>query len=223
MDRQILLRKIMALGDEIHRLGQDITALQCIDVVDYPDNYSELSYSVAIRGENIIQKLRRLVYETTSIPKTEYLTHAAAALGITIREDDGIVEITLPCLVPKRKNKSNDFITDPLFGALTQFTLNRQQPFEKFGHCVICIIHVYDRALMSRRRIRDHDNMETKGIIDVINLFLLTDDGGDLCDIYNASEVSDDDLTRIIILNKDIFPEWILRHKNSLKNISQNA
>ena len=222
MERQVLLRKIMGIGDEVRRLGQDIVALQSVDIVDYPDNYSQLSYGAAIRGENIIQKLRRLVYETTNIQKVEYLTDAANALGISVTENDRTVEIVLPCLIPKRKNKSNDFIADPLFGSLTQFICNRQQPFEKFEHCVICITHVYDKALMSRRRIRDHDNMEIKGIIDVINLFLLTDDTGGLCDIYSASEIADDDFTKITIVGKDMFPEWILRHKNSLKNISQN-
>jgi len=212
----------MRIGDEVRRLEQDITALQCVDVVDYPDNYSHLSHGAAIRGEQLIQKLRRLVYETTNIPKVEYLTQAAGALDIKISEDDGIVEIVLPCLIPKRKNKSNDFIADPLFGALSQFIFDRHEPFKKFEHCVICITHVYDKALMSRRRIRDHDNMEIKGIIDVINLFLLTDDMGSLCDIYSASEIADDDYTRITIVEKDIFPEWILRHKNSLKSISQN-
>lgn len=223
MDNQILLRKIKIISDEIHRLGRDITALQYVDAENHPDNYSLLSYSAAIRGENIIQKLRRLVYETTNIPKAEYLTKAADALGIIIREDDGIVEMTLPCLMPKRKNKSNDFITDPLFGALAQFVFNRQQPFKRFGHCVICITHVYDKTLMNKRRIRDHDNIEIKGIIDVINLFLLTDDAGGLCDIYSTSRIADDDLTQIAIMDKDIFPEWILRHKNDPETISQNA
>ena len=213
----------MRIGDEIRRLGQDIVALQSVDVVDYPENYSQLSYGAAIRGEDIIQKLRRLVYETTNIQKVEYLADAANALGISVTERGGTVEIVLPCLIPKRKNKSNDFIADPLFGALTRFIFSRQQPFEKFKHCVICITHVYDKALMNKRRIRDHDNIEIKGIINVINLFLLTDDSGSLCDIYSASEIAEDDFTKITIVDKDMFPEWLLGHKNSLKNISQNS
>jgi len=38
MDRQVLLRKIMGVGDEIRRLQQDIIALQSIDIVNYPEN-----------------------------------------------------------------------------------------------------------------------------------------------------------------------------------------
>ena len=222
MGRQVLLRSIMKIGDEIRRLEQDVIALQSIDIVDYPDNYSRLSYGAALRGESIVQKLRRLVYATTNTNKAEYFARAAGVLDISVTEAGGIVEIVLPCLMPKRKNKSNDFIAGPLFGALTEFILGRQQPFEKFKHCVICITHIYDKALMSRRKVRDHDNMEIKGIIDVINLFLLTDDTGSLCDIYSASKIGDNDLTQITILEKDLFPEWILNHKNTLKSISQN-
>jgi len=201
----------MRIGDEVHRLGQDVTALQYVDVAKCTDSYSQLSYEAAIRGEEIVQKLRRLVFDTANISKVEYLSQAADALGITIREDADIVEITLPCLLPGRKSKSNDFISGPLFGALSQFIANRREPFKRFEHCAICITHVYNKTLMAKRRIRDHDNMEVKGIIDVINLFLLSDDTGGLCDIFNTSEIADTDMTRIAIMKKDAFPEWVLR------------
>lgn len=222
MDRQILLRKIMGVNNEVRRLEQDISALQSIDVIDYPDSYSTLSYNIAIRGENVLHKLRKLVYDTTNISKTEYHNSAADMLGIRVKEDNGVVEIALPCLLPKRKNRSNGFITGPLSGVLSQFILDKQEPFNKFEHCVICITHVYDKKLINRRRIRDHDNMELKDIIDTINMFLLTDDTGSLCDIYSTSKVADDDFTLISIMGKDLFPKWILRHKNGLKSISQN-
>ena len=61
MDRQVLLRKIMGAGDEIRRLLQDITALQSIDIVNYPENYSSLSQQAVIRSEYINRKLRAFV------------------------------------------------------------------------------------------------------------------------------------------------------------------
>ena len=67
MDRQVLLRRIMSTGDEIRRLQQDITALQSIDIVNYPENYSNLSQQAMIRSEYINRKLRELVYSTTNI------------------------------------------------------------------------------------------------------------------------------------------------------------
>ena len=67
MDRQVLLRKIMGIGDEIRRLEQDIIALQSIDIVNYPDNYSSLSQQAAIRSEYLTRKLIPLYCERAQI------------------------------------------------------------------------------------------------------------------------------------------------------------
>jgi len=223
MDRQILLRKIMGVGDKVHRLQQDITALQYIDAVNFPDNYYDISYKAAIQSEYIVQKLRRLIFETTNTSKVEYLTQASIFLDICIREVNGIVEIILPCLIPKRKSKPTEFLSEPFYAAMSQFISSRQLPFERFEDCVICITHVYDKSLFNKRRIRDHDNLEIKGIIDVINLFMLIDDSGNRCDIYNSSEVADSDTTRISVMKKDMFPEWIYNHISTHKTISRNS
>jgi len=218
MDRQVLLRKIMNAGDEIRRLEQDIIALQSIDIVSYPDNYSSLSHQAAINSEHITRKLRELVYRTTNKDWSELLEDSANELGITIDCNcDGSVDIIIPCLIPGRKKKPTEFITAPLYAALDGFTRGRppKQPFERFGHCVIWITHVYDKTLLGRGRERDYDNIETKGIIDVINTFLLTDDNGFLCKIYNASEVSDGDFTRISVMKEDVFFKRILDMKNA--------
>ena len=217
MTRQVLLRKIMSAGDDIRRLEQGITALQSVDVVEYPENYSALSREAAIRGEIITQKLRRLIYETTDSTKQEYDVCAANALGISIKEESGMIEITMPCLLPKRKKICAGYITDPLYAALSDFVSQRpiEKTFERFGKCIICVTHIYDKVLGIKGRVRDHDNIELKGILDVINAFLLTDDSGDLCDIYNTSTISDDDKTLITIMNRDMFPAWILQHQKS--------
>jgi len=219
MDRQVLLRKIMATGDDVRRLEQDLIALQSIDVVEYPDNYSSLSHQAIIKGEFIACKLRELAYSTTNISWTELLKDSANALEILIDCDEkGVVEISLPCLIPSRKKKPLGFITAPLYAALEKFILSRhnapEDPFEKFSHCTICISHIYDKRLFGRGRKRDHDNIEVKGIIDVINTFLLTDDTGNLCDIFHTSEVSEIDMTRIFIMKKDMFPEWVSVYKS---------
>jgi len=224
MDRQVLLRKIMGAGDEVRRLLQDLVALQSIDIVNYPENYSSLSHQAAIRCEFIAHKLRGLVYATTNTSKAEYMETAADCMEICVTKGDGgIVDITIPCLIPHRRKKQTGFITDPLYAALARFVSSHQQdsPFEHFTHCVICITHVYDKTLFGKGRKRDHDNIEIKGIIDAINTFLLTDDNESLCDIYNASELSDQDITRISVMKEDMFPKWVLGYKNQLKKVSQ--
>jgi hypothetical protein len=215
MDRQVLLRKIMDVGDEIRRLEQDVIALQSIDIVEYPENYSTFSMQAATRSEYITRRLRELVYSTTNVAWQELLEGAADTLGISVKDSDGIVEITLPCLVPGKKRKHTDFIAAPLNAALDRFVRDRppDKPFEKFTRCVICITHVYDKLLLGNGRRRDHDNIETKGIIDAINSFLLTDDNSFLCSIYNSSEISHTDCTRISIMTEDMFCRWVLDMK----------
>jgi len=221
MDRQVLLRKIMSIGDEIHRLQQDIIALQSIDIVNYPENYSSLSQQISTRSEIITRRLRELVHSTNNIDWSDMLAGTAADIGITVDCNfDGIVEITIPCMLPHKRKKLTGFITAPLYTALERFVLGdtstgqHVKPFERFKHCVICITHVYDRILYGKGRKRDHDNKEIKGIIDVINTFLLTDDNESFCDIFSTSELSDHDITRVSIMKKDMFPDWVQRYKN---------
>jgi Holliday junction resolvase RusA-like endonuclease len=149
--------------------------------------------------------LRELVYSTTNKDWSELLKGSANGMGITVDCDArGVVDITIPCLIPGRKKKPTEYITAPLYAALEGFIRGRppDQPFERFERCVICITHVYDRRLIGKGRKRDYDNIETKGIIDVINAFLLTDDSGFFCSVYHTSEISDRDYTRVSVVNR---------------------
>jgi len=217
MDRQVLLRKIMNCGDEIRRLEQDMIALQSIDIVNYPENYSNLSHRAAIKSEHITRKLRELVFKTTNRDWSDLLVCSANELAISVHcSVDDAVEIILPCLIPGRKKKATEFISAPLFATLDRFVRESPlgQPFERFTNCVIWITHVYDITTYCNARKRDYDNIEIKGIIDVINSFLLTDDNGVLCSIYHTSKMSDKDLTNISVMKESVFFKRILDIKN---------
>jgi len=232
MNRKKLLNMILRATDEVRGLERDLTALQSAALDTSLENYGVQSCNAAIRGEHLAKRLRRIVYDMAcatnisgagEMARTTYLKIATDALKITINVNaKGIVEITIPCLIPSRNRKSTNFITDPLYAMLDQFVSGyaprqppqpQSQPFERFTHCVICITHIYDKTLLAKGRKRDHDNIETRDIINAINTFLLTDDTGILCDIYQSSEISDADFTRITVMKKDMFPEWICGHQ----------
>lgn len=154
----------------------------------------------------------------TSIKKEEYLRSAETMQGIEISENDGILEIKLPCLLPKRRQRqSTEFLLDPFTSALSDYAAHHTMP--QFQHCVVCFSHIYAQKL-PERRIRDYDNLELKQFLDVAASFILTDDNGLLCDAYNTTELGEEDCTRLFLMDSTQFPAWLAERQNSVKTIS---
>ena len=217
MEKQIISKRISSILDDISRLSSALHAMNTTDIQRYPDNYEILSLDAALRSEYIACRMRHLIYASTGVKKATYLHSSAAVLDINIRENDGILEITIPCLLPKRRQrKSTEFLLDPLYFALDQYTENIA--ITRHRHCVVCFSHIYDQNLPIRR-IRDYDNIELKEILDVISTFIMVDDTGLLCDAYNTTELGDTDCTCISVMSKDRFPEWLDNKKNQLESI----
>lgn len=218
MDRQIINKRIGGITSDIEKLLRTLRAMENTDISQYPENYEMLSTDAALRGELITCRLRHLIYVSTNVKKTDYLASAGVVQGIEIQCEDGILEITLPCLLPKRKQrKSTEFLIDPLYFTLSSYADNHSLPH--FEECVVCFSHVYDRELSSRR-IRDYDNLELKQILDVVSTFVMVDDTGLLCDAYNTTELGESDCTRITVMEKERFTEWLNKRKNSIESIS---
>ncbi len=174
MNRSVISQRISSILDDIQRLTNALYAMNTTDIQRYPDNYEVLSTDAALRAETIACRLRRLIYVSTAIKKPEYLTSAAVMQGIGVCYEDGVFEIALPCLLPKRKPwQGAEYLLDPLGAALSQYA--KSHPLPRFQHCVIAFSHIYDQDL-PERRIRDYDNLELKQIQDVIAAFVLTDD-----------------------------------------------
>jgi hypothetical protein len=212
MDLKEIYCSIDDVSDRTRRLQEDLTMLMYMDIYKSFQGYSQLTSAIAIKSEHLTRRLRKLVFDTTDIPKSSYLLEAACALEISATENNSIVEIIIPCLLPSRKNNPTDFITAPLQETLSGFVSGHPN-FERFGRCVICFTHVYTLSRCKRGGIRDHDNVEIKPVIDSINLFLLTDDASGLCNIYSSSAFGEKDMTLISIMNCDRFSEWIVTQK----------
>lgn len=219
MERAVLSQRITSILSDISRLTNALYALNTTDIQRYPDNYEVLSTDAALRAERIACRLRHLLYATTPITKDEYLTSAALIQGIEIKSEDGVLEITLPCLHPKRRQRqSTEYLLDPFTAALGQYA--KSHPMPRLRHCVVCFSLVYSKELPERRA-RDYDNLELKQFLDVAASFLLTDDSGLLCDAYHTTELGDTDCTRISIMDSRLFPEWLDRKHAALRSISE--
>ena len=217
MNRATLSKRITSILADLNRLTNALYAMNTTDIQRYPDNYEVLSTDAALRAESITCRLRHLIYSTTNVKKEEYLTSAAAMQGISIQEKRGVLEITLPCLLPKRKQRqSTEYLLDPFTAAMSQYA--KSHPMPLLQHCVICFSHVYCQDL-PQRRVRDYDNLELKQFLDVAASFILTDDSGLLCDAYNTTELGETDCTRIFIMDSGYFSTWLKEREKVLDSI----
>ena len=119
MDRKLISRRIGSILDDISRLSNALYAMDTTDIQRYPDNYETLSTDAALRAERIACRLRHLIYSSTTIRKGDYLKSASVMHGITITYENEVLAVTLPSLLPKRRQRqSAEFLLDPLYFCL---------------------------------------------------------------------------------------------------------
>lgn len=214
-----IFQRFQGIENEILKLNNLIFALKTTDLQHYPANYEELSTDAALRAERIACQLRNLVYIAEVPNKPEYMRQAVKAHGIKIVQDEGILTIHLPGLLPKRKVHTNTaFLHEPLNFALLEYL--KGHDLTLYRDCVVCFSQVYDQA-MPLRRIRDYDNLEFKQILDTIAAYVLLDDTGLFCDAYYTTELGEADSTVLNIMDKSRFTEWVGMQKNRVETISE--
>ena len=218
MDRKIISRRIADIQNNLSRLNNNICAMDSLDIQRYPENYEIMSTEAALKAEGIACQLRSLLYASTSVPKAEYLVKAGEVHGIEVSFEGGILEVSMPRLLPKKKSRQSSlFLIDPLHTVLGQYI--EEHPLPRFRECVVCISHVYDHELPDWCLL-DYDNLQQKQILDTIALYVMADDSGLLCDAYNTTELGDKDGTRIYIMEKGRFAGWLSGREKELKSIS---
>ena len=168
-------------------------------------------YSVVRNAEVSTVALRSLAIRAMERGDTRPVYETVSdAMGISVEEHKRWIKITVPSVLPSRNARDNTlFITRPLRHQLIQF--QRENPIERFQHCMICIVHKYDEAL-GIRRIRDYDNIETKRYLDVIESVFLTNDAGNLCTVLQATEISDRDCTEFFLMLPETLGIWAKDH-----------
>ena len=58
-------------------------------------------------------------------------------------------------------------------------------------------------------RVRDHDNIEEKQMVDAMGMFFLVSDGGLYLDSYHTSTMGEEDRTYLFLMTQEHFPQWI--------------
>ncbi|MDR1551028.1 MAG: DUF6100 family protein [Hungatella sp.] len=177
------------------------------------ENFNDLILEAARQSERLTEKMRRLVLEVT-FDTRKYEAYKEDLIGlhrIELAYQEGIMTISLPVLIPHRKSDYTDYIYKPLYLALKRWQEKREDSSEEvpgYECCTICFLHVYDVAL-PLSRVRDHDNLEEKHILDVVGSFFLKADSGLYLNSYHTTCLGEEDRTYLVIMENEKFPGWL--------------
>ena len=220
MNREELYDRIMLEHRNLIQIHKKLYETQHLPPGATPDEIADLLTDAALLAEKTTCRLRNLLFDTAPTPRPDYFSRAAVEQGVSVSYQDGILCVRLPRLLPKKRQKSSAaFLLPSLQAALDGFC--KMHPFPAFGHCVVCVEHVYDAAL-PHGQMRDYDNLQLKPLLDMIALYAMQDDSGSLCDLYQTSCLELEPCTRVTVLPREAFPPWLESHKNSGKALSEN-
>lgn len=204
------MEALRALASEYDILSVELFRLvQKLEEVPQYDLKSEM-YSLVRKTEQNTVELRNLAARTDWSEVRTLYEESGDAMGIRVEEDPRWIKITLPSILPRRNSRDNTlYLTRPMRACLLRFQAD--EPMERFGRCVICIVHQYDEAL-GVRRVRDYDNIETKRFLDVIESIFLTNDSGLLCSVFQSTKMGDRDATEFYLMLPESFMMWLNQH-----------
>ena len=177
------------------------------------ENFNDLILEAARQSERLTEKMRRLVLEVT-FDTRKYEAYKEDLIGIhriEVAYQEGIMTISIPFLVPHRKSDYTDYIYKPLYMALKHWCVRQEDSagaVPQYECCTVCFLHVYDAGL-PLSRVRDHDNLEEKHILDVVGTFFLKTDSGLYLNSYHTTIMGEEDRTYLVIMENDKFPGWL--------------
>ncbi len=167
---------------------------------------AERLYSLVRSAEQDTLRLRNIAARTMGPAPAPFYKELASCMCISVEEEPKWVKITVPAILPNRSARDNsEYLMRPLRNSLIRF--QRETSFPRFEDCMICIVHCYDEAL-SKRRVRDYDNIETKRYLDVIEAVLLRGDTGLLTSVLQTSELTDTDCTEFYLMQPETLGQW---------------
>lgn len=127
---------------------------------------------------------------------------------------EGWFRLCIPALLPKKGGGSADYIRSFLYPAMQEYFQGKEPV--RFKDCVLVYRHVYDRE-RPERRMRDHDNIETNMVSDIVAMYVMPDDAPSVCSHYECSVMGEEDHTEVYVVPRTDFSQWLLQENESLK------
>ena len=78
------------------------------------ENYQELEYS----AECFMCNLRDILANLKREPRKEAIVKCADSMGITVQKTNGVLEVTLPMILPTKKKAKSEYLFEPLLFAM---------------------------------------------------------------------------------------------------------
>lgn len=182
----------------------------------YDNGNLEESYKRALKLEEISEEM---VLLTRVLPAYTGAANALAEVDEVISKTipveigftaEGWFSVRIPALLPKKASGSADYIRSYLYPAMRKFFEGK--PPIRFKDCVVAYRHVYDRS-RPERAMRDHDNIETNMVTDIVAMYVLPDDSPAVCSHYYCSAAGCEDRTELYVIPKHDFPMWMVEEK----------
>ena len=174
----------------------------------------------AFRLEEITEKV---VLLTRALPAYTGYPRARSEVNLIIAEavpidigytDDGWFSVRIPLLLPKKEHGSTDYIRQILYPAMQRFF--RGKNLKKLDDATVVFRHVYSED-RPERRARDHDNIETNTVSDIVAMFTLVDDSPSHCSHLYISALGNEERTEIYVVPKDELCDFLKREKMMAK------
>jgi hypothetical protein len=167
-------------------------------------NYSTLEYL----AECFMCELRDILANSKQVSRKEIVVNCADSMGITVKKKAGILEVTLPMILPTKAKAKAEYLFEPLFFAMEN--ASKQESFFLKEKAMMCIEFVYDKNNKNIPR-GDHDNKEVKQVIDAISNFVVPDDSDDYLSLCQISTEGEFNHTKVYIMPERCFAEFYVK------------
>ena len=127
---------------------------------------------------------------------------------------EGWFSVRIPKLLPKKGSGNVNYIRGILWPALRRFF--EEKELVRYENCILIYRHVYGLQY-EKRYMRDHDNIETYMISDMISACVLRDDSPYLCSNYDCTAEGESERTEVYVVPKTEFVDWLNQEKTMPK------
>ena len=180
----------------------------------------EEANEAAFRLEEITEKvvlMTRALPAYTGYPRARSeVNHIIAdtvpiTLGYT---KEGWFSVRMPMLLPKKESGSADYIRQIMYPAMQRFFRGKNS--NKLEDAVVVFRYVYSEE-RPERRARDHDNIETNMVSDIVAMFTLIDDSPKYCSHFSIYALGNEERTEVYVIPNKEFCDFIKLEKEMAK------